>query len=295
MQWCAFLVLLAIIAGTTVWSVVLYQNLPLADTVSWNEPLEFTVYCEPVDRFSYDRRWIACEDRNGFPASWVLTMMTIYLLSVNLWFTIAAGVTWKFIEALIYQAMDLSAFTGRSARFYEVITGALLGDIITTGLLGILIGILLAEYAKWHGFRRKETSVGVRWKYYGIGALLVAIYALSFLEAGGFNYGFFIAWLIQAVLVVFALPYIILDSDACDSRPGLEYHRLRWWWLVALILMGFSNFGYTYLFNGWYQAWASAYLFIIVMVIAIAIVGRSEAYTRRRAASPTMTAIEESE
>jgi hypothetical protein len=295
MQWCAFLVLLAIIAGTTVWSVILYQRLPLADTVRWNEPLEFDVYCEPADRFSYDRRWLGCEDRDGFPASWVLTTMTIYLLSVNLWFTIAAGVTWKFIEALIYQALDLSDFTGNSARFYEVITGALLGDIITTGLLGILIGILLAEYAKWQGFRRKITSNGVRWKYYAIGALLVVIYALSFLSSGGFNYGFLIAWIIQVALVVFALPYIVLDSDAVDSRPGLEYHRLRWWWLAAIVLLGFSNFGYTYLFNGFFQAWASAYAFIVVMVIAIAIAGRSAAYTRQRDVNPTMTAIEESE
>jgi hypothetical protein len=274
MQWCSFCIILLIVAGVTVWSVVLYQEEPLTGTVSWNEKLDFVVYCEPADRFSYDRIWLGCEDLN---------LMTIYLLSTNLWYTLSLAVLWKFVEALIYQASTLDYFTGRFAHFYETITGALLGDIVCTGMLGILIGALLARYSGWHGFRRPLSGNVVEWKYLGIGALLVVPYALSYLEADSFNYGFTIAWILEAVLVGFALPYFIVDADGLDSLPGTEFHRLHWWWFAAIIVVGLSNLGYTYLFNGWYQAWASADAFIVVMVIAIAIAGRSEGFHRLRA------------
>jgi small-conductance mechanosensitive channel len=296
MNWWAFLVLALIQITIVVWTVVIYQGTPLAHHhTTWNRLCDVEKYCPLYKRGLYDTSWVCCEGSGGYPVSHILAPMTVMLLSDDFWFSLALDMAWEVLEVTSWSLARGQFFqTAIDRTDFETPAGSLIGDVVSCGVLGIMIAILMNKITGWHGLRRDTISSGVRWKYFAIVVVAIAIWLLPTYATPTFNYGLLIAVVVSFFLVLFLLPFAMRNSDAavktnppCLLCPHDEALRVRWWWAAALAVIGVTGFGYIYFFNPFYQIWINAYAFLLVELIVLAV----RQWRSRK--QPLLSAVEE--
>jgi hypothetical protein len=278
MQWYYFWLLLIGNVGVIVWTVIVYQRTTFADGVTASHPCDRAALCAPSNRGNYDTSWLCCEATNGYAVSSILSANIAYVLSDDFWFSIGFEFLFQALAAALFMFFGSVPLESVGTGF-STISGTLVGTVLITEFIGILLGVLLNDLSGWRGFRRPVRTTWVRLKYISISLFLFFLWFLPGLAtASGFNYGEVIAFVVEAAVVGFALPYIIVNSDMsgieCPSRPGDEYARLRWWWFAEVLFVGLSGTGIRFFFNEFYEAWLFAYIYILVLLVAMVVYHR---------------------
>jgi hypothetical protein len=233
-------------------------------------------YCDIAKRNNYDTSWICCEGSEGYPVSHVLAPMAVMLLTNDFWFSIAADTLWEVLEALGAD-LPFPRIYNNEADF-ETTAGSLIGDVMTCGVPGITLALLMIQITGWRGLRRDTIDdPRVKWKYVLIAVVLVGLWLLPILNVpNGLNYGMVIAAAVSFFLVLFALPPLMQDSDVapyvplCDKFPHEEALRVRWWWAAAILVIAPTCAGWIYLYNEFFGLWVSVYAFMAVELAVLA-------------------------
>jgi hypothetical protein len=276
MQWSgAFWFFLVCNVVVLIWSVVKYEQSRFVEHTSPTKRCDIHRWCRHRDQF--DVSWICCEDSMGWPVSHTLAPMTLMLLTNNIWFSLAMDMFWEVIETSEMSLGHGMLFADEDDAMSELETnaGQLIADVLLCGVPGILLAVLLMHWTGWRGLGRRYRAgheTGIYWKYVLASALALVIWVFPNLSAPhNFNSGEVIAVALQCVLIIWFWPMILRPDDlrAGDADIHEEYLGVRWWWLAITLLVGAAGPGYIYLYNVFYQVWASTYFFIFLLMFLI--------------------------
>lgn len=254
-----------------VWSTILYERSDASIGTSPTHKCNFKKVCVPFTKRSmFDSSWICCEDNSGWPVSHVIMPFTVMMLTNDFWFSLSVDLLWEVFEVQNLSYFGKFLFTTNDVNQFETAAGALIGDVVCAGILGILMAVALIQVTGWKGLRRDLKNNYIAAKYLVFGAVLAALWFLPAIMTHRVNIGLILATGITVLLILLVGPFVFASSDVIPGNmdPHKEFMRVRFWWAAAVLIIGASSFGYTYLNNDWYQTWLHTYLVLIVLMVA---------------------------
>jgi len=249
-----------------------------------------TVSCQFCDRNQLSFDFLCCEDGGGWVSAHAVTPLLIYLYFQNVPWTIIAILGFEVIEQLFLVFFEPSGF---DPTVYESIMGIVVGDGLTQGGIGLLIGVLWTYIFDWPllvSTKYRAALLGKRWKrfrYIAVWALhTAAIMVILWKSANGrWVYGLFVNMAVQLLFWWVLHPLWLSthrendmlwapDPKQPDTNVYPEKKRRLFFWLTPVIIIGiqFADWGVRYFANNYFQVWLNEAVIVTALTVLASIV-----------------------
>lgn len=254
------------------------------------ERCNVTASCDYCDRNHLSFDFLCCEDNSGWVSAHFLTPFLFYVYFQNPEWTMLLAFGFEPFEQL---AFNLTSTTV-NGRDVETLFGSIVGDAVLQGGSGLWIGVLItycfdfpilvsteqrAHRAKNPGRRRRYI---VTWMLHTAAILLLAF------KHGNILYGLYANMLLQLIIFWGVFPWVtsLYHTDSDDVLLWYEdlqfvniypkSKRIGFFYSVGAIILSiqFSNIGFHYLANDWFQVWLTEAIIITVLTIAAIVIAR---------------------
>lgn len=248
--------------------------------------------CNFEFRGQHDTSWLRCEDSTYWPAAHITQPLGITLLLGGTWVPLAIPFAWESFEALLLTFFKSFVIFPTDLEQQESAGGALIGDALINGTMGVILGLLLMRLTRFPGIlpfilrnrdygvqvvSRRYVSQKVARKYAFMFVLHAVAHVFPGLRTDELAYGGLITYALVPFLVLFVFPRLIDRHDVEGVDMSRAYARLAPWWAICSLVIGFGASGIHYLGNDWFQVWLSYYL--ITMVVLYKVVKARESAT----------------
>jgi hypothetical protein len=256
------------------------------------ERCNVTASCDYCDRNHMSFDFLCCEDTTAWIASHSIMPMLFYVYFQNPEWTMLLALGFEPLEQIFF---NLTAIETNRIDF-ETLYGSLVGDAFIQGGIGLWIGVLItycfdfpllvstsyrASYYKKKARRRRYIAI---WLLHAISVLFCNITPTT----QGILPGLFINMGVHVLVFWVLFPWVKqfygteFDDDLCwrlhPSEPTVypKSKRTGFFYSVGLIIViiQFSNAGFHYLQNDWYQVWLTEAILITGLTIAAIVIAK---------------------
>jgi hypothetical protein len=272
-----------LLIGTALLQILLrYPVNPPVPIFGLTERCNRTEVCAPANRTNYDATFLCCEDETYWPASHILAPMWITVNFGNPWFSAFLVGAWEHIEAVTLTLTRTYGVFPSDPNKLETAAGAMVGDALVNGILGVLLGSLILSYTGYPGilpflwregaiqhWSTKTVTVGVMWKYFAVLVLTCAPFLFGGnATSAGVLFGPYITLGVLVVALLLCSFWIIRSTDVPGYDMRLLFRRVALIGFIVTIIISFGAIEINFLANNYFQVWLLYYVATLVVFLA---------------------------